>query len=71
MTGIATLGFRGEALASVAAVAKVELTTCAAGEMVGTHYVIHGGEELLLEDAGCRRAPPLSWRISFIMSRPG
>lgn len=50
---IATLGFRGEALASVAAVAKVELTTCAAGDIVGTRYVIHGGEEVLLEDAGC------------------
>ncbi len=50
---IGTLGFRGEALASVAAVAKVELTTCARGEMVGTHYVIHGGEEILIEDAGC------------------
>lgn len=50
---IGTLGFRGEALASVAAVAKVEVTTCAAGEMVGTHYVIHGGEEILMEDFGC------------------
>ena len=50
---IGTLGFRGEALASVAAVSKVEVTTCATGEMVGTHYVIHGGEEILMEDAGC------------------
>lgn len=53
LDAIGTLGFRGEALASVAAVAKVEVTTCAAGEMVGTRYVIHGGEEILIEDAGC------------------
>lgn len=50
---IDTLGFRGEALASVAAVAKVEVITCASGEIEGTHYVIHGGEEELLEDIGC------------------
>lgn len=53
LNAIHTLGFRGEALASIAAVARVELTTCAKGEMVGTRYVIHGGEEVLLEDAGC------------------
>lgn len=53
LNAIGTLGFRGEALASVAAVSKVDLTTCAKGEMVGTHYVIHGGEEVLIEDAGC------------------
>ena len=53
LNAISTLGFRGEALASIAAVARVELTTCAKDEMVGTRYVIHGGEEVLLEDAGC------------------
>ncbi len=53
LNAIHTLGFRGEALASIAAVARVELTTCARGEMVGTRYVIHGGEEVLLEDVGC------------------
>ena len=53
LDAIGTLGFRGEALASVAAVAKVEVTTCPTSEMVGTHYVIHGGEEILIEDAGC------------------
>lgn len=50
---IGTLGFRGEALASVAAVAKVEVTTCAKGEIEGTRYVIHGGEEIAIEDIGC------------------
>ncbi len=53
LQAIATLGFRGEALASIAAVARVDLLTKTKEEACGTHYVIEGGEEVLLDDAGC------------------
>ena len=43
---IGTLGFRGEALASICAVAKVELLTKPAEQEYGTRYLIQGGEEI-------------------------
>ena len=53
LDAIATLGFRGEALASVASVSHLELITKAREEEVGTRYLIEGGEEISLSDAGC------------------
>ena len=43
--GVTSLGFRGEALSSIAAVCQVELITKTAGELTGVRYVIEGGEE--------------------------
>ncbi len=50
---ICTLGFRGEALASVAAVARVELLTKEASEQLGSRFCISGGEILAHERTGC------------------
>ena len=52
LDSISTLGFRGEALASVSAVSKVDLMTSTPDSSVGTRYVIEGGIEQLLDDAG-------------------
>lgn len=50
---IGTLGFRGEAMASISAVAKVLLLTRTPDEEIGTRYEIAGGQELDFSDAGC------------------
>lgn len=50
---VGSLGFRGEALSSISAVAQVELLTKTKDAFVGTRYVIEGGEEKAFEEAGC------------------
>ena len=53
LDSIATLGFRGEALASICAVSRVDILTKNINEDEGTRYVIEGGEEQAFEPAGC------------------
>lgn len=54
LTSIASLGFRGEALSSIAAVSQVELITKTEAETFGTVYRISGGKEESMEDTGAR-----------------
>lgn len=49
---VSTMGFRGEALSSITAVAKVEILTRQQEEITGTKIVIHGGKVLETSDAG-------------------
>ena len=53
LNAIETLGFRGEALASICAVTRCELITTCADEKLGTRLVLHGGEILTKESTGC------------------
>ncbi|MBQ7358685.1 MAG: DNA mismatch repair endonuclease MutL [Lachnospiraceae bacterium] len=49
---VTSLGFRGEALSSIAAVAKVEVVTKTKDKLTGVHYVIEGAQERLFEEVG-------------------
>lgn len=49
---ISSLGFRGEALSSIAAVSQVELITKTREQLIGIRYVIEGGQEKGMEEIG-------------------
>ena len=65
LEAIASLGFRGEALASIAAVSRVEMVTCVGGDNIGCRYVIEGGEEILCEEWGCAKGATIIVRDMF------
>ena len=65
LDNILTLGFRGEALASVAAVTKTEVLTKRAEDELGTAYKIEGGEETLYEETGCPDGTTIIMRDLF------
>lgn len=52
LTHVASLGFRGEALSSISAIAQVELITKTKDDVFGTRYCISGGKEEAYEDTG-------------------
>ncbi|MBP3600598.1 MAG: DNA mismatch repair endonuclease MutL [Clostridia bacterium] len=65
LDSISTLGFRGEALAAVSSVAKVEMLTCTADSDFGTHYLIEGGEEQEYGEIGCPEGTTIIIRDIF------
>ncbi|MGA9533272.1 MAG: DNA mismatch repair endonuclease MutL [Anaerolineales bacterium] len=62
---IRTLGFRGEALSSIAAVSRLELRSAAADESVGRRLVVEGGETKSLEPVGAPGGTVVSVRDLF------
>ena len=60
LLSIATLGFRGEALPSIASVARVTLETATGEEAAGTHMEIAGGKILHVDDAALPRGTTLA-----------
>ncbi|MDX6385046.1 MAG: mismatch repair protein MutL [Blastocatellia bacterium] len=65
LNAISTLGFRGEALASIASVAKVELLTATAGDAAASRVVIEGGRMRDVKDAAHPRGTTIAVRDLF------
>ena len=62
---IRTLGFRGEALPSIAAVARVEMTTRAKEQEAGTRLNVEGGQRMTVREIGCPEGTTVIMRDLF------
>ena len=62
---IATLGFRGEALAAIASVSRFKLRTCRAGDLSGTELALAGGKVLEVRDAAAAPGTAVEVRDLF------
>lgn len=62
---IATLGFRGEAIPSIASVSRFELLTRPAADPVGTRVMVEGGRLVDIQDAGCPSGTTITIRSLF------
>ncbi|MCI8840693.1 MAG: DNA mismatch repair endonuclease MutL [Oscillospiraceae bacterium] len=65
LEAIGTLGFRGEALAAISAVSRVELLTRTEEEGLGTALTVEAGEVVAQEEAGCPKGTAMSVRELF------
>lgn len=53
LLSVSSLGFRGEALASIASVSQLEMLTKTRESLMGTRYCLDGGQEKVIESVGC------------------
>ena len=67
---LGTLGFRGEALSSIAAVSRVEVTTRTETDLEGVHYVCEGGKEETCESVGAPAGTTFIVRDIFYNTLP-
>jgi len=65
LESISSLGFRGEALPSIAAVAQVDIVTCAVGESIGSYLAVEGGRTINRKSQGRSQGTTVTVRNLF------
>ncbi|NLL78280.1 MAG: DNA mismatch repair endonuclease MutL [Clostridiales bacterium] len=70
LIGVSSLGFRGEALSSISAVAQVELITKTKDELSGSRYTIEGGKAGIIEEIGAPDGTTFLIRNLFFNTPP-